>query len=342
MVVTIKHVAERAGVSAKTVSRVINGEAHVRPDKREAVMRVVRELDYRPNAFARSLSSSRSYLLGLLIDDPASGYAADVQLGALMRCRDKSYHMLIEPIERRDRDWAAALAGTLAMLRLDGAMLTPPLCDDGAVLKVIEDAGLPYVRIAPGGDEDRSGFVRMDDAAAAAEMTRHLIALGHRRIGFIAGDPAHNASAKRYAGFRDAMAEAGLAVDPALVMEGDFSVRSGLALGEALLGRADRPSAVFASNDDMALGVLMIAAKLRLEVPADVAIAGFDDAPTSRAAWPPITTIVQPKAAMAAAAVDILTDPRYRRQPQDPAFRRLLEYRLEIRGSTDPKALAEA
>lgn len=338
MVVTIKDVAAKAGVSPKTVSRVINGEAHVRPDKREAVMRVVKELDYRPNAFARSLSSSRSYLLGLLIDDPASGYAADVQLGALMRCRDKSYHMLVEPIDRGDPHWAAALADTLAMLRLDGAMLTPPLCDDDAVLAVLEAADLPYVRIAPGNDEARSGFVRMDDVAAAAEITGHLIAQGHRRIGFIAGDPAHNASAKRFAGFREAMGAAGLVIDPALVMEGDFSVRSGIERGETLLSLAEPPTAVFASNDDMALGVLIVATKLHFDIPARLAIAGFDDAPTSRAAWPQITTINQPKAAMAAAAVDILTDPHYRQRRGDPAFRRLLDYQLRIRGSTVPGA----
>jgi LacI family transcriptional regulator len=299
-------------------------------------MRVVRELDYRPNAFARSLSSSRSYLLGLLIDDPASGYAADVQLGAINACRDKSYHLLVERVDRAEPDWQRTLRATLDQLRLDGALLPPPLCDDPEFLDLLGDAGLPYVRIAPGGDDSRSGFVRMDDAAAAAEMTRHLIALGHRRIGFIAGNPTHGAAAKRREGFTREMAAHGLAVDPALVHPGDFSVRSGMVAGEAILASADRPSAIFAANDDMALGLLMIAYRRHLDVPADLAIAGFDDAPPSRAAWPPITTIVQPNGAMAAAAVDILTDPRYRDDPRDPEWRRLLDYRLVVRGSTDP------
>lgn len=339
MVVTIKHVAEAAGVSAKTVSRVINGEAHVSAAKREAVMRVVRELDYRPNAFARSLSSSRSYLLGLLIDDPASGYAAEVQLGAINACRDKSYHLLVERVDRAEPDWQRALRATLDQLRLDGALLTPPLCDDSEFLDLLDDAGLPYVRIAPGGDDSRSGFVRMDDAAAAAEMTGHLIALGHRRIGFIAGNPTHGAAAKRREGFVREMIAHGLAVDPALVHRGDFSVRSGMVAGEAILAQRDRPSAIFAANDDMALGLLMIAYRHHLDVPADLAIAGFDDAPTARAAWPPITTIVQPNGAMAAAAVDILTDPHYRDDPRDPAWRRLLDYHLVVRGSTDPELI---
>jgi len=339
MVVTIKHVAEAAGVSPKTVSRVINGEAHVSPAKRDAVMRVVRELDYRPNAFARSLSSSRSYLLGLLIDDPASGYAADVQLGAINACRDKSYHLLVERVDRGEPDWRRTLTAALDQLRLDGALLPPPLCDDPEVLDLLDEVGLPYVRIAPGGEEARSGFVRMDDAAAAAEMTRHLIALGHRRIGFIGGKPDHDAAAKRLDGFTREMAAHGLTVDPELVRPGDFEVRSGMVAGDAILSRNDPPSAIFASNDDMALGVLMVAYRHHLDVPGDLAIAGFDDAPTARAAWPPITTIVQPNGAMAAAAVEMLADPRYRGDPRDPVWRRLLDYRLVVRGSTDPASI---
>jgi LacI family transcriptional regulator len=335
-IVTIKDVAARAGVSAKTVSRVINGEPHVRADKREQVLRIVRELDYRPNAFARSLSSSRSYLLGFLTDDPGSGYAADVQLGALRRCRERSYHLLVEPIDRHETHWASTLASTLSTLRLDGVMLTPPLCDDVAVLEIIEAAKLPYVRISPSGEEDRSGYVRMDDQAAAAEMTRHLIALGHKRIGFLKGDPAHSASRKRFAGFVEAMVGAGLSIDLDLVLEGDFTVRSGVELSEKLLAADPRPSAVFASNDDMALGVLMAAMKHHVPVPAELAIGGFDDGPTSRLAWPQLTTIHQPKAAMAAAAVDMLTDPYYRQAESSIGFRRSLDYQLNIRGSTDP------
>jgi LacI family transcriptional regulator len=334
--ITIKDVAARAGVSAKTVSRVINGEAYVRPEKRDLVLRVVSEMDYRPNAFARSLSSSRSYLLGLLIDDPTSGYTAEIQLGALNRCREKSYHLVVEPVERHEPNWTTALAATLDTLRLDGVMLTPPLCDDPVVLATIEAAGISYVRISPDGDDHRSGFVRMDDRAAAADMTRHLIACGHRRIGFIKGHPEHKAASKRHAGFREEMEAAGLAVDERLIVQGDFQFRSGLELAETLLAPPDRPTAIFAGNDDMALGVLMSAVKHGLRVPRDLAIAGFDDAATSRLAWPQITTINQPRAAMAAAAVDILIDPAYRRHADRHAFHRSLDYQLRIRGSTDP------
>ncbi|CAN5390225.1 LacI family DNA-binding transcriptional regulator [soil metagenome] len=332
--ITIKDVAARAGVSPKTVSRVINGEQHVRPEIRDLVLGVVAELDYRPNPFARSLSSSRSYLLGLFLDDPASGYAADVQLGALMRCRDRSYHLVVEPVDLESRDWIAEIEKSIRSLRLDGAILTPPICDNAALLDMLEAAGLPYVRISPRGDCNRSGLVEMDDFAAASDMTRHLIALGHRSIGFIKGDPNHSTSRKRYEGFCTTMTAAGLSVDERFVLQGDFSFRSALAPATLLVSAKDAPTAVFASNDDMALGVLVTAMKLDVAVPEMLSIVGFDDAPTARAAWPPLSTIRQPKSEMAAAAVDILVDPTYRIGATDAKFRRLLPYELISRAST--------
>lgn len=335
--VSIKDVAARAGVSPKTVSRVINGEQHVRAALREVVQRVVAELDYRPNAFARSLSSSRSYLLGLFLDDPSSGYAADVQMGALLRCRERSYHLVVEPVDVSAPGWERQVADSLKALRLDGAILTPPICDQPMLLDLMEAHGLPYVRISPHGELDRSGLVHMDDFAAAGDMTRHLLDLGHREIGFIKGDRGHSVSARRYEGFRATMAAAGLGVSDGRVLDGDFSFRSGLAAGERMLSAARPPTAIFASNDDMALGVLMTAAKLGVAVPETLSIAGFDDAPTSRAAWPQLTTIRQPKAEMAAAAIDILVEPRYRAQVADDAYKRLLSFDLVVRGSTAPR-----
>ncbi|WP_293881841.1 LacI family DNA-binding transcriptional regulator [Sphingomonas sp.] len=332
--ITIKDVAIRAGVSPKTVSRVINGEQHVRPEIRDIVLRVVAELDYRPNPFARSLSSSRSYLLGLFLDDPASGYANDVQFGALMRSRAQSYHLVVEPVNLASPHWIAEVEQSIRALRLEGVILTPPICDNAALLDMLDAAGIAYVRIAPSADFHRSGLVEMDDFAAASDMTRHLIALGHRTIAFIKGDPNHSASRKRYDGFCATMAEGGLAVDQAYVLEGDFSFRSALGPATALLTADVRPTAVFASNDDMALGVLVTAMKLDVAVPEMLSIAGFDDAPTARAAWPPLTTIRQPKSEMAAAAIDILVDPGYRGAATDQRYRRLLPYELISRDST--------
>lgn len=338
--VTIKDVAARAGVSAKTVSRVINGEDHVRPEIREAVQRVVAELNYRPNAFARSLSGSRSYLLGLFIDDPVSSYAAEVQHGALLRCRERSYHLVVEPVEPRQPGWQDQVRASLSGLRLDGAIVAPPICDNAELLDLFAEAGVPCVLIGPSapdpapGASATPGAVWMDDRAAAFEMTRHLLDLGHRRIGFIQGPESHSASARREEGFREALAAVGVPVDERALVRGDFSLRAGLELGEVLLDLPDAPTAIFACNDDMALGMQITALKRGICVPERLSICGFDDVASSRAAWPQITTVRQPNAQMAAAAVDILVDPGFRRNRADPAFRLKLAHSLVIRGST--------
>lgn len=338
MTVTIKDVARQAGVSPKTVSRVLNAEAHVRPALRETVMRVIKELDYKPNMFARSLSSARSYLLGLFVDDPSwSGYAAGMQLGALRRCRDRSYHLVVEPLDISASDWEEEMTNGIAALRLDGAILTPPLCTHAPLLERIEQLGLAYVRISPGEDIERSGLVEIDERRAAYDMTSYLIGLGHRDIGFIEGIPSHAATPKRRAGFLAAMHEAGLPVKPGRIQPGDFSFHAGFEGGEAMLRRADdRPTAIFGSNDDTALGVFAAASKHGLSVPDDLSVAGFDDSPTARVAWPPITTVRQPVGDMAAEAVDILADATYRTAPGDPRFRRQLPYEIVYRGSTAP------
>ena len=335
---TIKDVAARAGVSPKTVSRVINGEAHVRPAVREQVQRVVAEMDYRPNAFARGLSSSRAYLIGLFFDDPASGYAGDVQRGALARCRELGHHLVVEPVDLDAADWQDRLAGTLRDLRLAGAILTPPICDWQPLIDLFEEYDVPVVRIAPGEALDRTPRVCMDDRAAAREMTERLIALGHRDIGFVKGKPSHIAAVHRLDGFRDAMAAAGLPVRDAWIVEGDFSFRSGFEAAEVLLAAPDRPTAVFASNDETALGVLVGAMRHRISVPDMLSVAGFDDAPIARMAWPQIATIRQPNIEIAAAAVSMLVGPAGKTAGDGKPVRLQLPYALVDRPSIGARA----
>jgi LacI family transcriptional regulator len=333
--VTIKDVAAAAGVSAKTVSRVMNGEQHVRASVREAVMRVITELGYRPNAHARSLSSARSYLIGLFFDDTASGYAIAMQRGALARCRARNYHLVVEPLDLSAAGWQEDLAATVAALRLDGAIMAPPLSQKAELLDRLDALDVPYVRISPyPGNAGRSGFVEIDEERAAFDMTMHLLTLGHRDIAFVEGDPAHASTTTRRAGFVAAMQASGLGVGDGRILPGDFSFRSGLEAGERLLTAANRPSAIFASNDDMALGVSVAAMKHGIAVPDRLSIAGFDDAPTARLAWPPITTVRQPVLEMGAVAIDILVEPDYRSAMDSEAYRRLLAYEIVTREST--------
>lgn len=309
--VTIKDVAARAGVSPKTVSRVMNGEAHVRTAVREAVMRVVEELGYRPNAFARGLSSSRSFLIGMFFENPSCAYAADLQRGALRRCREFSHHLVVEELDPRRPDWRERLTDTLREVRLGGAILVPPICDHAGVVELLHQHDVPVVRIAPGAADGGTPRVRMDDRGAAREMTGLLLSLGHRDIAFIRGPAGHSATMQRWCGFQDAMAAAGQAIDPRRVLEGDFTFRSGLDAAETLLGTPDLPSAVFASNDEMALATIVEAMRRGIAVPERLSVVGFDDAEIARMAWPQLTTIRQPNADMAAAAIDLLIAPAW-------------------------------
>jgi LacI family transcriptional regulator len=336
--ITITDVARRAGVSPKTVSRVINGEAHVRAEIREIVTRVVAEMNYRPNVFARGLSSSRSFLIGLFFDDPASSYASSIQRGALERARALGRHLVIEPVDFDRSDWPQRLEDTLHGLRLDGAILTSPICDRTDLIEAFERHDVPVVRIAPGSDLERTPQVRMDDRAAARKMTEHLLSLGHRDIAFILGNPQHSATERRRLGFDDAMSAFGLTTDPRRVIAGDFKFRSGLEAADILFGKEPHPTAVFASNDEMALGVLVAAMRNQIAVPQSVSIVGFDDAEISRMAWPQLTTIHQPNFEMGAAAIDLLIDRQTATSVNESSACRELPFELIVRSTCMPRS----
>lgn len=318
----------------KTVSRVLNDEPNVQPQMRERVLASVQALNYRPNLYARSLARSRSSLLGLLYYASSANFVAGLQLGATARCRELGYHLVVEPLEDGPAESRRQLEHLIAALRPDGVILAPPVCDDERVLASLAAAQMPCVLISPGRDGGPPGRVAMDDVQAAAEMTRHLLALGHRRIGFIEGNPAQAAAPRRRAGYRQALADAGLAEDPALVVPGDFTFRSGLEAAERLLSLPQRPSAIFAANDEMAMAAVFAAQRRGLQVPAHLSVAGFDDSPFASLVWPPLTTVRQPMAEMAVAAVDMLAA----RDASAAAGSLVLRHALVERGSTAPPA----
>lgn len=333
--ITIHDVARVSGVSIKTVSRVLNREPNVKADTRDRVQAAVAALNYRPNISARSLAGSKGYLIGVLFDNPSPGYITDVQLGAIARCREEGYHLIVEPLDSTADNVEEQVAPMLANLRMDGVILTAPVCDHPVVLAALERENIPYVRISPGSDLNRSARVGMDDRFAAYEMTNHLIGLGHRDIGFIIGHPDHGASHQRHEGFLAAMAAHGLSVRPDRVEQGYFSFRSGFEAAERLLGGETRPTAIFASNDDMALGVMAVANRLRLNVPEALSVAGFDDTPGAKVVWPQLTTVRQPIAAMAAAAADMLLSGVSWEEGEDPPSR-VLDFEIVVRESTGP------
>lgn len=327
--ITIDDVAEKAGVSAKTVSRVLNNEPNVRPAKRELVMKAARELGYRPNPAARSLAGSRSFLLAHLHDNPVPEYVNAVNTGIYEACRAKGYFLLPELVDRKAPDFLDRLQSFLMTSRADGVVLTPPLCDDADILALLNDNGTAYASLSPARQPENTAVMRLDDRVAAMEMVRHLVRLGHKKIAFIAGPAGHNASTGRREGYLDAMDEAGLKVTPNQIAEGDYSLRSGLEAARKLISIDPKPTAIFAANDDMAVGAMTAVMAAGFQIPGDISIAGYDDTRLASAVWPPLTTIRQPVVEMGRRAAERLMNPE-----EDAALEEVFDFELIVRQST--------
>ena len=328
----IEDVAAAAGVSMKTVSRVLNNEPGVREATRAKVLETVAAMNYRPDPSARSLAGNRSYLVALLYDNPSPNYLMEILTGVVEACESHHYGMVMQPVSYHSPDFLDAVDSLVMSSRLDGLILTPPLTDSDALLDRLDQRGVPFCCISPKGREGRIG-VTMDEHEAVCELMAHLIELGHRRIGHVRGHPDHGASEWRMAGYRSALRRAGLRDDPALVVDGEFSFDSGLAAGRQLLALAERPTAIFAANDDMAAGVMRAASELGLRVPRDVSVCGFDNTPISQQIFPALTTVQQPTRDMGqVATVQLLNAIR------DRSAGRMVRmpYALQLRQSTGP------
>ena len=313
---TIDDVARLAGVSIKTVSRVVNREPNVRESTREKVQRAIAELNYQPNLSARSLASQKSHLIALVYDDPSAydvpsfGYVIRMQQGMLQACRTANYGLLIDPCNYRNTDVGLELKELIEKTRPDGIVLAAPLSNMPGIVEAITATGAPLVRLSPGTRNGDEFSVITNDREVSAEMTRYLASLGHTRIAFIEGDPNHKAVALRCSGFKDGMKQSGLEVSAELIAEGDNSINSGERAAEKLLNLDEPPTAVFAANDEMAAGVIRVAYRRNIDVPGQLSVAGFDDSALAQQIYPSLTTIRQPLAAMAErAAMALINDP---------------------------------
>jgi len=328
---TIDDVAKAAGVAIKTVSRVLNNEPNVREETRARVLEVVKEFNYHPSLSARGLAGKRSYLIALVYENPSANYVVDVQHGAMARCREERFQLFVHQCSGRGEELVREISGLLDQTHADGLVVTPPLCQLADLIEALDRRSLPFVRIAPNEITHRTPYADMDDESAAFEMTEYLIGLGHRRIGFICGHPEHFASGRRLKGFRLALRKHGIADDRACVKQGLFDFESGLEAGRQLLALPTPPTAIFASNDDMAAGALMAAHELGIEIPRQLSVAGFDDTYIARTVWPPLTTVHQPSYDLAYAATDLLLQMLKSRAVPKPVR---LGYRLVCRAST--------
>lgn len=302
----IRDVAARAGVAIKTVSRVLNGHPYVSEVTRTRVEAAMAELDFRPSVAARILSGAKSNQVALIYDNHSPYYTFQIQKGCWDSCRARGVRLIAQPVDVDDPAVGAAVRGLISETHVDGIILSSPVTDCAPVLAVLDTLDIPFVRISPGTNHALTSSVFMDDVQAGDDMTTHLVNHGHRRIGFIKGHPSHMASEERLFGYRKALDRAGIAFEPALVIEGEFDFDSGVRAARLLLDLPGPPTAIFASNDDMAAGVLAEAHSRAIEVPTALSVAGFDDTTLARTVWPPLTTIHQPMAELAHTAAEIL------------------------------------
>lgn len=342
---TIHDVAGLAQVSIKTVSRVVNREPNVSESTRSRVEKAIRKLDYRPNVSARNLASLHSHLICLIYEDPAAfenpsgGYIVRMQEGSLRACRTSNYELLIHPCNYRNREFAGEIRALIQQTRPAGIILAAPLSNTPRILDAIAATGTPVVPLSPGKSLRNHYTVSTNDREISAEMTRYLAGLGHRRIGFVTGHPGHKAVGRRYLGYRDGLGQSSLDYDQQVVVAGDNSFGSGIAAGEALLNLDRPPTAIFAANDDMAAGVMTVAARRGISIPGQLSVAGCDDISLARQTYPTLTTIRQPLATMAEKAALALVGES--RSGSSPEGAEVVPATLQIRESTGPAPQAD-
>ena len=299
MAVTMRDVARQAGVSVATVSRVLNESGPVGEGTRRRILQTAGALRYVPNGTARSLTTSTTETIGVLLPNLYGEFYSEVIRGVEGAVRARRYHTLLSSVHDGPAELVSALRTMVG--RVDGLVVMSPDIE-ADVLRANLPAGLPVVLL--GSAVTGHAAVTIDNQAGAAAMVGHLAGLGHRRIALVSGAPVNTDAQARRAGYRRAVAEGGLDADPALVVDGDFTEQSGWAAGRALLALADRPTAVFAANDSMAIGALRAFREAGLDVPGAIALAGFDDIPVAQFVTPALTSVHVPIHEMGARAVE--------------------------------------
>ncbi|WP_020208164.1 LacI family DNA-binding transcriptional regulator [Gilvimarinus chinensis] len=305
---TIKDVAKLAGVSFKTVSRVINNEGTVGQELQDRVWKAVKQLNYRPNLSARGLRGAASSI-GFIYDNPNSNYVIDMQKGILDECRKQGYELVIHPCDAANRSIVQEVQEMIDRSRVGGLVLTPPISENAEILAAISERNIKFVRVLSGAKapDDLSPCIYIDDRNAAYAITEHLIKLGHRDIAFLGGDEEHQSSGERLAGYKAALEDNGIKYVAKRFLPGSYSFESGVERTRKLLtSKGENPTAIFACNDEIAAGTLFAARIEGIDVPRTLSIAGFEDSPFSRQAWPNLTTAAQPTSTIAQKAASLL------------------------------------
>jgi LacI family transcriptional regulator len=315
---TINDVARIAGVSKKTVSRVINRSPLLNPTTREKVEAVIADIGYVPNLQARALALRRNFLIGLIHDNPNAQMVLSFQQSALAAMNGTDFALLVRPVDRHSPTLIADLRAFLEQQRLYGVLILPPLSENDAIPALCRELGVNYVRMGSAKLDDEAHLVESNDSLAVREAVQHLYSLGHRRIGLVTGPGGFRSAREREAGYDEQVAKLRLPNDPALKAGGNYTFDSGHEAGAKLLDAKPRPTAIFASNDEMAAGVLHAARERGIAVPEDLSIVGFDDTAIAAHLWPPLTTVRWPIVEMARAAAMKVIDPAHAKD--QPSF----------------------
>lgn len=296
---TINDVARLSGVSKRTVSRVINKSPKVGKATRLKIQRIIDDLDYSPNTQARGLASSRSYLLGLIYDNPNALYIDDVQRGVLNICRELGYELVVHPCDMHAETLKHEAVNFANRSKLDGVIILPPVSENNDLAAALGKANVNYVRLASIAVDSAEHVVISDERSAAVAMAEYLVELGHRRIGYITGPKGWESTRERLEGFCDGLEKNGCKQSGDMITQGDYTFESGVECTRLLLANPEPPTAIFASNDEMAVGAINAAREMGMKVPDDVSVAGFDDSILASRIHPTLTTIRRPVREMA-------------------------------------------
>ncbi|MBN2304389.1 MAG: LacI family DNA-binding transcriptional regulator [Anaerolineae bacterium] len=305
---TIKDVATKAGVSIKTVSRVINDEPGVADSTRQRVNDVIRQLEYVPNLSAQRLKRGRSELFALLLPRVESPYAIKLFSYILREAQKRDYSVLTLAEVNSTPITPAQIEHVVKTHRVDGLIVAPPGADNVVLMNFLKSNHIPYVTINPNLLNEHPFSVESTDEIGANEATRYLISLEHKRIAHIACMKTERFSHERRKGYIRALEDAAPAASAPLIVQGDNSIESGHNATLELLNLPDPPTAIFAGNDEMAVGVILAASHLGLSVPGDLSVIGFDDTPISHQIFPHLTTIAQPIPEIARVSVENLLE----------------------------------
>ena len=299
---TINDVARIANVSKKTVSRVINRSPLLNEETRERVERVIRDLGYVPNPQARALAFRRNFLVGLIHDNPNAQMVLNMQQGILEALHGTDFEMVVRPVDRTSPRMLDDVRTFLERQRLFGVVILPPISENDALADLCDEVGCRYVRIGSAQLDDDDHMVASNDREVVREATDFLIQQGHKLIGLIEGPDGFRSARERRLGFEDAIKAAGLPLPRSLIARGNYTFETGVTAANRLFDLSPRPTAIFASNDEMAAGVVYAARERGVTVPDDLSVIGFDDTPIAAHIWPPLTTVRWPIVSMARAA----------------------------------------